>query len=46
MPRPSNTSWLDHSNYTLIRVQVMKLPLAWTVCLQQIKVWSYLIRSR
>jgi hypothetical protein len=29
MPRPSHPSWLDHSNYTWRRVQVMK---HWCYC--------------
>jgi hypothetical protein len=27
MPCPSHPPWLDHSNYTLRRAQVMKLPI-------------------
>jgi hypothetical protein len=35
MPCPSHPSWLDYSNYTWRRVEVMKLPImqfSWTSC--------------
>jgi hypothetical protein len=41
MPGPSHPSWLDHSNYTLWRVQVMKLTMQFSpISCYFIPLWS------